>query len=108
MSDIRTKIQTALTNVGAPAQELKRPDAFPGISYDISDRPALHADGVEAETEYTVQIDVWTKTDYKTIAAAVNAGMKAQGFVRYDSAGLYDSETNTYQKALRYRITMPV
>lgn len=107
MSDIRTMILAGLAGAGAPAQMLKRPSALPSISFDINERPSFFGDGQEKETEYTVQVDVWSKGDYKTIATAVNSGMKAQGFRRYDSADLYDPDTDTYHKALRYRITLP-
>ena len=108
MSDIRQKVSTALAGVGVSVQFMIRPTALPAISFDFGpERGAVYGDGQERESEFSVQVDIWTQSDFKTLAATVHAAMKAAGFRRYDSQELLDETTSTYQKAMRYRITLP-
>lgn len=60
------------------------------------------AENEEIATGYSVQVDIWSKTDYTTLVGQVTAAMLAAGFTRASSQDLYESDTKTYHKALRF------
>jgi len=60
------------------------------------------AENVEIATGYYVQVDVWSDTDYVPLVAQVQAAMIAAGFIRTTAQDLYEPDTKTYHKALRF------
>lgn len=60
------------------------------------------ADDAEIQTGYYVQVDIWSKSDYTTLVNDVIFAMKSVGFIRNYAADLYETDTNTYHKAIRF------
>lgn len=56
----------------------------------------------EAFTGHYVQLDVWSKADYTTLASSIKALLKAAGFKRLDEADLYEPDTGIYHKGLKF------
>ena len=65
----------------------------------------LWADNAEIQTGYYVQVDVWSKTDYTTLVADVIIEMENIGFIRSYATDLYENDTNTYHKSIRFSYT---
>jgi len=103
MIDIVAKVATALSGIGTPAQWLIRPETLPSISFDTVENLAMFGDGEEKAVEYSVQIDIWSENDPRTIGTAVKTVMKSAGFTRTDDADLYEEETRLYHKAIRFK-----
>ncbi len=82
--DIRTKIVTALSSVGAPAYWMKwAGDTNPPatyITFQTVNRPDLSADDALQEREHFVYLDIFSETDPYAVADAVRTGMEGAGF----------------------------
>ncbi|MCL6443926.1 MAG: hypothetical protein K6T83_10800 [Alicyclobacillus sp.] len=88
--------------------QIKAPDdqvnTFPRITiYTLSNTDADYADDAALSSVLEVQIDVWSKTDYTSIVDAVDDAMSVAGWYRTYVTDMYEQETNTFQKVLRYR-----
>jgi len=62
----------------------------------------LWGDDTEIQTGYYVQVDVWSKTDYTTIVDNAITTMRDIGFIRSYATDLYENDTNTYHKSIRF------
>ena len=60
------------------------------------------SDDSEIITGYYVQVDVWSKSDYMALVDNVIIAMQNEGFIRSYAADLYESDTQTYHKAIRF------
>jgi len=60
------------------------------------------AEDAEIATGYYIQVNLWSKSDYTTLAGQVKDAMIAAGFARTGSQDLYEPETKIYHKALRF------
>ena len=82
--DIREKIVTALSGVGAPAYWMKwAGDTNPPatyITFQTVNRPDLSADDTLHEREHFVYLDVFSETDPYAVANAVRTAMEGAGF----------------------------
>ena len=82
--DIRSKIVTALSGVGAPAYWMKwAGDTNPPatyITFQTVNRPDLSADDALHEREHFVYLDVFSETDPYAVANAVRTAMEGAGF----------------------------
>lgn len=63
---------------------------------------ALYTDEIEVETEYSVQVSVYSTGNFRTVVDEVLARMEAAGFRRNNAYDLYDDDTKRYHKALRF------
>jgi hypothetical protein len=61
-----------------------------------------YADNEEKATGYYIQIDLWSKNDYTETVQKVKNAMEAAGFKRTSAADLFESDTKTYHKAMRF------
>ncbi|HEX9060410.1 MAG TPA: hypothetical protein VF941_09545 [Clostridia bacterium] len=61
-----------------------------------------YSENKEKATGFYVQVDIWSKTDYTQLAKDVKTAMENAGFKRTSGADLYESETETYHKAIRF------
>ena len=59
-------------------------------------------DDNEAFTGHYIQVDLWSKTDYGTIADDIKRIMRESGFRRLDEADLYEPDTGIYHKGIRF------
>lgn len=79
-------------------------DAEPYITFfELTNFGSLYTDDEEAASEIHFQIDIWSKGNTGPIAQEVDKSMKDLGFGRTSSADLYEDETKTFHKALRYK-----
>lgn len=62
----------------------------------------IWADDTEILTGYYVQVDVWSKSDYITLVESVISLMQNVGFKRTYAIDLYESDTATYHKTIRF------
>jgi len=60
------------------------------------------AEDAEIATGYYVQVDIWSKSDYTTLEGQVKDALIVAGFSRTSAQDLYEPETKTYHKALRF------
>lgn len=56
----------------------------------------------EIVTGYYVQVDIWSKGSYIDLADQVMTAMISAGFKRMTAQDLYESDTKTFHKALRF------
>lgn len=56
----------------------------------------------EAFTGHYVQVDIWSKADYTTLAGNIKVLLKAADFKRLDEADLYEPDTGIYHKGLKF------
>lgn len=74
--------------------------------FEYNRQGALHADDDETQTQHSIQVDIWSKGDYASIANQVRALMKGAGFRRNSESESYEKETQLYHKTLRYYYTI--
>lgn len=104
-------IQT-LTPLGVPvgfhtltAQEkASDPDTYI-IFREYNQNGALHADDKEIISEHFIQVDIWSKVNYLSLAKQVKDRLIEIGFIRTMETEMYDSELELYQKVFRFSIT---
>lgn len=73
------------------------------FSYD--GRSALLADDQEKQTRYYYQVDIWSKGDYTTLVNSVRQALINVGFLRLSEFDLFEDDTETFHKVLRFSIT---
>ena len=82
--DIRTKIVTALSGVGASVYWVKwAGDTNPPatyITFQTVNRPDFSADDALQEREHFVYLDVFSETDPYTVVDSVRTAMEGAGF----------------------------
>lgn len=114
MLDLKHEIRQALLNNTALVFLLGGQKVWPEVSPDATAEPyitffeltnfgSLYTDDEEAASEIHVQVDIWSKGNTGPIANEVDKTMKSIGFRRTSSADLYESDTRTYHKVLRYK-----
>ena len=59
-------------------------------------------DDSEAFTGHYIQVDLWSKADYSTMAGNIRTLMIQAGFKRLDEADLYEPDTGLYHKGMRF------
>jgi hypothetical protein len=70
--------------------------------FEINQTPAIHADDEELQSNHSVQIDIWSKGDYTQLVTQVKDEMKKVGFKRTFETELYESDTKTFHKVIRF------
>jgi len=86
---------------------LKAPDntVAPYIEYEIlNEEGSLYAENQEIGTTYRVQIDVFTKGSYTSIAKAIKNVMKENGFMKEFGGSLYEESSKLFHYILRFNI----
>lgn len=101
-------ILDTLNPLGVPVafQEYKGAASTYISFFIINEQSALHADDDEVKTGYSLQVDVWSKSDYTTLVDQVKQVMTVAGFRRSSAADLYEKDTGIYHKALRFNYTI--
>lgn len=59
-------------------------------------------DDEELMTAHYIQVDVWSKTDYSECVNDMKAALAAKGFKRLNEADLYEPDTETYHKGMKF------
>ncbi|WP_067924876.1 DUF3168 domain-containing protein [Alicyclobacillus shizuokensis] len=96
---------------GKHVYQITAPDAtvFPRITFfEVNNLDANYANDGPTSARVSLQVDVWSKTNYSAIVQRVNEVMESLGFIRYYSTDLYEPDTSVYHKALRYQISKEV
>jgi hypothetical protein len=60
------------------------------------------AENEEINTGYYIQVDVFSGGDYIDLVNSVQEAMLAAGFKRTTAQDLYESDTKTFHKAIRF------
>lgn len=84
----------------APAETNKPYITF----FEITNFDKWFVDDLARASEIHMQVDVWSPSNTGAIASEVDKTMKSIGFTRSGSADLYEQDTKTYHKVLRYKI----
>lgn len=114
MIDLKPEIRQALLNNAALISLLAGKKVWPQVSpedatepyitfFELTNFGSLYSDDSESVSEIHFQIDIWSKTNTSPIAMEVDRTLKELSFQRTSSADLYEDDTKTYHKALRYK-----
>ncbi|NRT88529.1 prohead protease [Clostridium beijerinckii] len=79
----------------------------PYIEYEIFDENGEEwAENKEIATNFYLQVDIFSKTDYTDLENKIKEKMTNAGFMRSTSADLYENDTQLFHKAMRFFITL--
>lgn len=70
--------------------------------FEYNQNAALNADDEEITTNYSIQVDIWSKGDYTSIVKQAKDLMKQAGFRRTTETELYEPDTKIFHKVLRF------
>lgn len=80
----------------------------PYIEYEvIREQGDEFAEGEERYTNYLVQVDIFSKSDYTNLENEIKKQMKNNGYIRDNAVDLYEKDTKLYHKAMRFNISLP-
>lgn len=97
------KVYNILKDLGVPISWNVRPPGFPSITYFFYNEYGQEfGDGEEIGTNYSLQVDVWSKGDYSVLVNEVKVKLKENGFQRVSANDFYEDDIKTYHKALRF------
>lgn len=98
------KITTALKPTGVPVSfQFYGGDESTYITFfEYNQMGVVFAEDSEERTRRSIQVDVWSKGNYKALVAQVKELLSAKGFVRNSENEFYERETRTFHKALRF------
>lgn len=97
------KVYNILKDLGVPVLWNVRPSTFPSITYFFYNEYGQEfGDGEEVGTNYSLQVDVWSKDDYTDLVEQVKARLKENEFYRVTADDLYESDIKVYHKVLRF------
>lgn len=101
---INSIILNALKDVGVPVSfQTYSGTATTYITFfEYNQYPNLVADDEEIRTNHSIQVDIWSNGNYFALADKVKAALKAADFVRTFETDLYETETKTYHKVMRF------
>ncbi|GLY09598.1 tail completion protein gp17 [Pseudobacillus badius] len=63
------------------------------------------ADDEEIATDYSLQVDIWSKGGYTALTEKIKAALKEIGYRRSFASDFYEKDTKIYHKVLRFRHT---
>ncbi|MDF2534412.1 MAG: hypothetical protein K0R18_569 [Bacillales bacterium] len=70
--------------------------------FEFSQTPAVHADDEELQSNHSIQINIFSKSDYTELVRQVKTELKIVGFKRTFETELYELDTKVYHKVLRF------
>lgn len=70
--------------------------------FEYNQNGALHADDQEVKTNHFIQVDIWSKGNYNEIVKQTKAKLLAVGFTRTYETEIYETDTETYHKVIRF------
>ncbi|MCR3758156.1 prohead protease [Clostridium felsineum] len=75
----------------------------PYVEYEFYDENgSAYEEGKEVETNFYLQVDIFSKGSYTKLEAAIKNKLLNAGFDRGMAADLYENETQLYHKAMRF------
>lgn len=84
---------------------LKAPNntTAPYMEYEVlNEEGSLYAENEEIETNYRIQIDVFTKGSYTSIVRSIKNVMKENGFMKEFGGSLYEEDSKLFHYILRF------
>lgn len=63
---------------------------------------SMYADDEEKNTRHSIQVDVYSKTDFTQLVRDVKQRLKDKGFSRHSEFELYEDDTGFYHKVIRF------
>lgn len=79
----------------------------PYLEYEIiNENGEFFCENKEEYTNYTIQVDIFSKKDYTEIEDRVKKCMQDRDFNRTNGADLYEKDTGLYHKAMRFNISL--
>lgn len=70
--------------------------------FEYNQQGELFGDDEEQEIRYSVQVDVWSKGNYKNLVEQVRTLMTNVGFTRNSEAELYEDDSKIFHKVFRF------
>lgn len=70
--------------------------------HEYLEQGEVFADNEEITVGHYIQVDVWSKSNYKKLVDQVKKLLKEKNFIRKTETELYESDTKIYHKALRF------
>ena len=75
----------------------------PYMEYELlNEEGSLYAENEEIETNYRIQIDVFTKGSYTSIVKAIKNVMKENRFMKEFGGSLYEEDSKLFHYILRF------
>lgn len=75
------------------------------VFMQYNENGVLFADDEEIKVQHSVQISIYHKTNADLVISEVEARMKEAGFRRNNKYDLYEEDTKTFHKVIRYFYT---
>lgn len=98
-----TKVYNILKDLGVPVKWNIRPPTFPSITYFFYNEYGQEfGDGEEIGTNYSLQVDIWSKSDYSELVEQVKKALKENEFYRISTNEFYEDDVKVYHKVLRF------
>ncbi|KZR60388.1 hypothetical protein [Pseudobacillus badius] len=105
--DVNALVLSTLEGIGVPVERhVYSGNATTYITFfEYNEVPALSADNDESLMGNYIQVDVWSKTNYKSLVKEVKVRLKAAGFKYKFGADLFEDDTKIYHRAMRFFYT---
>lgn len=102
--NLNSLVISTLASTGIPVSfQVYKGNATTYITFfEYNQQGALFADDTEQRTQYSVQVDVWSKGNYKNVVEQVRELMTSAGFTRNSEGELYENDTKTFHKYFRF------
>lgn len=101
---INSIIEIALGNIGVPVSfHNYSGDEQTYITYFCyNEQGEEWAENKEIATGFYIQVDIWSKTNYTTLAKNVKKALEDVGLIRTTTQDLYEKDTEIYHKGMRF------
>ena len=97
------KVYNILKKLGVPVLWNVRPKNFPSITYFFyNEHGQEFGDGEEIGTNYSLQVDIWSKKDFTELAERAKVVLEENGFYRINANEFYEDDVKVYHKVLRF------
>lgn len=97
------KVYNILKDLGVPVKWNIRPSTFPSITYFFYNEYGQEfGDGEEIGTNYSLQVDIWSKNDFTELTEQVKNKLEESGFYRISANEFYEDDVKVYHKVLRF------
>lgn len=70
--------------------------------FEYNQQGALFGDDSELRTRQSIQVDVWSKGDYGALVEQARTLLINAGFTRNSETELYETDTQTHHKVMRF------
>lgn len=103
MSLVNKHIITALAPLGVPVSYLRYsgPEATYITFHLYRASGEVYEDDEEVATGHWLQVDIWSKSDYSTLASEVKRRLQLAGFHLLDEADFYEPDVEIYHKGIK-------